>query len=201
MEVRAEVRQLAVPLADEAGCELVDVELVVQGRQRVVRVLLDKPGGVTLGDCAAFSRRLGDCLDMNQTVPGSYRLEVSSPGMDRPLTSLEAVARFVGRRAMLTSVAPREGRRHYEGALLGPEGTTCGIRTEEGSEHWFDWCEVKSVRLVVDPWGGAREARTPRAPARNDPAPMRERGALERERPTPGRQRRWVPRRSRGGSR
>jgi ribosome maturation factor RimP len=165
LEVREEVRQLAVPLAGEAGFELVDVELVVQGRQRVIRVLLDKPGGVSLGDCAAFSRRLGDCLDMNQTVAGSYRLEVSSPGMDRPLTSLEAVARFAGRRATLTSVAPREGRRHYDGILLGPAGTTFGIRTEDEVEHWFDWAEVKSVRLAVDPWEEARKARGAGAPA------------------------------------
>ena len=177
MEVREEVRQLAAPLAGEAGFELVDVELVVQGRQRVVRVLLDKPGGVTLGDCAGFSRRLADGLDMNQTVAGSYRLEVSSPGMDRPLTSLEAVARFAGRRATLTSVAPREGRRHYDGVLLGPEGTVCGIRTEDGMEHRFDWAEVKSLRLAVDPWEETRNARGAVAPERSrGPGAKRARG-------------------------
>lgn len=164
MGVREEVRQLAVPLADEAGFELVDVELVPQGRQRAVRVLLDKPGGITLGDCAAFSRRLADCLDMNQTVAGSYRLEVSSPGMDRPLTSLDAVARFTGRRVALTSVAPRAGQRHFEGVLLEPDGTACGVRTEDGTEHWFDWTEIKSVRLAVDPWEEARRAREARGP-------------------------------------
>ena len=167
MEVREEVRQLAAPLAGEAGFELVDVELVVQGRQRVIRVLLDKPGGVTLGDCAAFSRHLGDCLDMNQTVAGnSYRLEVSSPGMDRPITNLETVARFAGRRATLTSVVPREGRRNYDGELLGPVGTTLGVRTEDEMEHWFDWTEVKVVRLAVDPWEEARNARGAGSPAR-----------------------------------
>ena len=173
MGVREEVRQLAAPLADEAGFELVDVELVPQGRQLAVRVLLDKPGGITLGDCAAFSRRLGDCLDMNQTVAGSYRLEVSSPGVDRPLTSLGAIARFTGRRVALRSVAPREGRRHYEGALLGPVGSACGVRTEDGTEHWFDWAEVQSVRLAADPWEEARaerrtapDARRPRGGSR-----------------------------------
>jgi ribosome maturation factor RimP len=180
LEVREEVRQLAVPLADEAGFELVDVELVVQGRQRIVRVLLDKPGGVTLGDCAAFSRRLADCLDMNQTVAGSYRLEVSSPGMDRPLTSLEAVARFAGRRAMLTSLAPRDGRRHYDGLLLGPEGTACGVRSEDGVEHWFDWSEVKSVRLTVDPWEEARSARRATASASESRMPAGEHGGRSR---------------------
>jgi ribosome maturation factor RimP len=177
LEVREEVRQLAEPLSAEAGFELVDVELVVQGRQRIVRVLLDKPGGVTLGDCAAFSRRLADGLDMNQTVAGSYRLEVSSPGMDRPLTSLESATRFAGRRVALTSAAPRDGRRHYDGVLLGPEGSTLGVRTEDGMEHWFDWAEVRSVRLAVDPWEEARNARGVAAPARaRGPGTRRARG-------------------------
>ena len=178
MEVREEVRQLAGPLADEAGFELVDVEFVVQGRQRVIRVLLDKPGGITLGDCAAFSRRLGDCLDMNQTVAGSYRLEVSSPGTDRPLRSLAAVARFTGRPAVLTTVEPRAGRRHFDGVLLGPEGPRCGVRTEDGMEHWFDWSEVKSVRLAEDPWQGLRNgARRGGEPARGrGPGAPRPRG-------------------------
>jgi ribosome maturation factor RimP len=198
LEVRDEIRQLAARLAGEADFELVDVELVVQGRQRVARVLLDKPGGITLGDCAAFSRRLGDCLDMNQTVAGSYRLEVSSPGMDRPLTSLEAVARFTGGRAMLTSIAPREGRRHYEGALLGPEGTTCGIRTEGETEHWFDWSEVKSVRLVVDPWESVRAGR---AAARRDRGAGLSHQASARERSVPTRERGRRDRRPWGGPR
>ena len=159
MEVREEVRQLAEPLADEAGYELVDVEFAVQGHHRVIRVLLDKPGGITVGECGAFSRRLGDCLDMNQTVHGSYRLEVSSPGIDRPIRTLQAVERFAGRRVSLTTWEARDGRRNYDGELMGPLGSTAGIRTEDGSEHWFEWAEVKLVRLIVDPWEEARAAK------------------------------------------
>lgn len=155
MEVREEVRQLATPLADEAGYELVDVEFAVLGRQRVIRVLLDKPGGITVGDCAVFSRHLADRLDMNQTIAGSYRLEVSSPGIDRPLRTLDAVGRFAGQRVTLTTHEAREGRRHWEGELLGARGGEAGIRTEDGLEHWFEWDGVKSARLIVDPWGRA----------------------------------------------
>ena len=160
MEVRQEVRQLATPLAEEAGYELVDVEIGVQGRDRAIRVLLDKPGGVTVGDCAGFSRRLADCLDMNQTVPGRYRLEVSSPGIERPLTTLEAVTRFVGNRAGLTLRDARDGRRRFEGLLLDPDGDRVGLRDDEENEYWFEWADVKSVRLVVDPWADARKRQT-----------------------------------------
>ena len=157
LEVREEVRQLAEPLAEESGYEVVDVEHAVQGRHRIIRVLLDKPGGITIGDCATFSRRLADCLDMNQTVAGSYQLEVSSPGIERPLRTLDAVMRFAGGRVALTTHQPHDGRRNYEGTLLGPEGGRAGVRTDDGVEHWFDWADVRSARLVVDPWARAKK--------------------------------------------
>jgi len=137
LEVRDEVRQLAAPLADEAGYELVDIELGVHGRDRMIRVLLDKPGGITVGECGQFSRRLSDCLDMNQI--------------------LEAVARFAGQRAGLTTHQALEGRRHYEGVLLGPDAERVGVRLDDGREQWFDWVEIKTARLVaVDPWADRR---------------------------------------------
>ena len=161
MDVREEVRQLALPLADDAGFELVDVEQSSLGRHRVIRVYLDRPGGgVTLGDCAQFSRRLSDCLDMNQTVPGSYHLEVSSPGLERPLRTLDHVRRFAAQRVSITLHDARDGRRRWEGELLGPVEGRAGVRTDEGEEQWFEWAEVKSARLVVDPWAGLRNPKS-----------------------------------------
>lgn len=93
---------------------------------------------------------------MNQTVPGRYFLEVSSPGVQRPIKTLETVERFAGQRASLTTVAAIDGRRNYEGELLGPRDGRAGIRTDEGTEHWFVWAEVKAAHLVVDPWAGRR---------------------------------------------
>ncbi len=156
MEVREEVRHLAQPLAEEAGLELVDVEFAVQGRHRIVRVFLDKPGGVTVGDCASFSRRLADCLDMNQLLAGSFHLEVSSPGLERPIRTRESAERFAGQRVSVLAHEPRAGRRRFDGVLLEPTGERIGVRIDEGDEHWFDWMELKSVRLVVDPWAGKR---------------------------------------------
>lgn len=156
MEVREEVRHLALPLAEEAGLELVDVEFQVQGRHRVLRVFLDRPGGVTVGDCASFSRRLADCLDMNQLLAGSFHLEVSSPGLERPIRTREAAERFAGARVVVVTHEARDGRRKYDGVLLAPEGERVGLREDDGQEHWFDWADVKSARLVVDPWADKR---------------------------------------------
>jgi ribosome maturation factor RimP len=168
VEVREEVRQLAVPLADELGFELVDIEQASLGHHRIVRVYLDKPGGVSIDDCARFSRRLADAMDMNQIVPGRYHLEVSSPGLERPVRTLDHVQRFSGQRIQMQTHEAREGRRRWEGELLGPVDGRAGVRTDEGEEQWFEWAEVKSARLVVDPWAGLRQAkaRTPGKPPR-----------------------------------
>jgi ribosome maturation factor RimP len=155
LDVREEVRRLALPIAEADGLELVDVEFLVQGRRRTLRVLLDRPEGIRVGDCARFSRHLSDCLDMNQTMAGSYALEVSSPGIDRPLRTLETVVRFVGTKVSLTTHEPRDGRRRYEGELLAPQGERVGIQMD-GGEHWFEWPEIKDMRLVVDPWARVR---------------------------------------------
>lgn len=170
MEVREEVRLLAEPLAEEAGFELVDVEQAAHAGHRIIRVSIDKPGGVTVGDCASFSRHLSDCLDMNQTVPGRYQLEVSSPGIERPIRRLETVERFAGQRVTLSTHEPRDGRRNYEGVLLGPRGQEAGVRTDDGGEHWFDWTEVKTVRLIVDPWARVRGHADTGASRRRPPA-------------------------------
>ncbi len=156
MEVREEVRQLAEPLAEEHGYELVDIEQASLGHHRVIRVYLDKPGGVTVDDCARFSRRLADAMDMNQIVPGRYHLEVSSPGLERPIRTLDHVQRYAGQRINLQINEARDGRRRWEGELLGPVDGRAGVRTDEGDEQWFEWAEVRAARLVVDPWAGLR---------------------------------------------
>jgi len=172
VEVREEVRLLAEPLAEEAGYELVDVEQTSLGRHRIIRVYLDKPGGVAMEDCVHFSRRLSDAMDMNQLVPGAYHLEVSSPGLERPLRTLEHVERFSGKHVVLATHEPQEGRRNFDGVLLGPVDGRAGVRLEDGQEHWFEWAEVKSARLVVDPWEGLRN------PKGRKPAEHRPRGGV-----------------------
>ena len=99
---------------------------------------------------------------MNQTVSGPYFLEVSSPGVQRPIKTLEAVERFAGQRTALTTTVAHDGRRNYEGELLGPRDGSAGIRTDEGVEYWFPWAEVKTAHLVVDPWAQSRRGGGPR---------------------------------------
>jgi ribosome maturation factor RimP len=113
-----QVRAIADRTAGSRGLEVVDVELRGGGKARMLRVFIDKPGGVTHEDCAEFSRELGTILDVEDVVPGnSYVLEVSSPGLDRKLFRPVDFERFAGSRIKLTTRAPLNGNRHFEGKL------------------------------------------------------------------------------------
>src|SRR5271169_6772505 len=119
------VREIAERVAASSGLEVVDIEFRGSGNARVLRVFLDKPGaasgdvlaGVTHGDCANFSREFGTILDVEDAVPGSYTLEVSSPGLDRKLTKASDFERFVGSRMKLTLRNPVNNNRYFEGRL------------------------------------------------------------------------------------
>jgi ribosome maturation factor RimP len=113
-----QVRQIVARVADSSGLELVDVELRGGGKARMLRVVIDKPGGVTHEDCASLSREVGTILDVEDVVPGgSYTLEVSSPGLDRALVRPADYQRFTGSRVKLTTRHPVNGNRYFEGRL------------------------------------------------------------------------------------
>jgi ribosome maturation factor RimP len=112
------LREIAERVASTSGLEVVEVELRGAGKARMLRVFLDKPGGVTHEDCANFSREFGTIVDVEEAVPGdSYTLEVSSPGLDRKLYRAKDYERFTGSRVKLMTRNPVYGNRHFEGRL------------------------------------------------------------------------------------
>ncbi len=157
MDVRNEVVDMATPLADEMGFEMVDVDFVPQAGRSLVRVFLDRPGGITLEDCARFSRRLGDLLEMNQTLSGAYHLEVSSPGIERRLRTGEHFRRFAGSEARVELHAAADGRRRGEGKIEEAGEDSVRLRLADGEAWTVPLAEIKSARLVVDPWAGSRK--------------------------------------------
>ncbi|HEV8524959.1 MAG TPA: ribosome maturation factor RimP [Terriglobales bacterium] len=113
-----QVRGVAERVAASSGLEVVDVEFRGGGKARMLRVFIDKPGGVTHQDCEAFSREVGTILDVEDLVPGgSYTLEVSSPGLDRKLVKPADFERFRGSRVRLITREPVEGSKFIEGRL------------------------------------------------------------------------------------
>jgi ribosome maturation factor RimP len=118
------VRAIADRVATSSGLEVIEVEFLGGGKARMLRVFLDKPAagndpmaGVTHEDCANFSREFGTILDVEDVMPGSYTLEVSSPGMDRKLVKAADFTRFTGSRLKLMTRQPVDNTRHFEGRL------------------------------------------------------------------------------------
>ena len=118
------VREIADRVAASNGLEVLDIEFLGGGKARMLRVFLDKPAagndplaGVTHQDCANFSREFGTILDVEDVMPGSYTLEVSSPGLDRKLVKAADFSRFTGSRLKLTTRQPVNNNRHFEGRL------------------------------------------------------------------------------------
>jgi ribosome maturation factor RimP len=123
------VREIADRVAASRGLEVLDIEFLGGGKARMLRVFLDKPAagndplaGVTHEDCANFSREFGTILDVEDAMPGSYTLEVSSPGLDRKLIKAADFARFTGSRLKLMTRQPVNNSRHFEGRLDKFEG-------------------------------------------------------------------------------
>ena len=132
------IGQIARRVAESSGLELIETELLGGGKARTLRIVIDKPNGVTHDDCANVSREVSAILDVEDAVGGgSYMLEVSSPGLDRKLRGAADFARFSGSRVKLMTREPVESNRHWEGRLESFDGqqlildTTASSRTKQ----------------------------------------------------------------------
>lgn len=148
-EWRSKIASLAERVAAATGTEVVLVELKVGGRS-VVRVFIDKPGGVSLADCERFSKRLSVMLDVEDFLPFRYTLEVSSPGLDRPLTREEDFRRFAGRKARVRLRASAAGRRILEGTILGAAGGRIRFELSSGEQVEVAVPDIERANLVVE---------------------------------------------------
>ena len=114
---KEKVATLAEGVAQDELVDLVDVEVATDGKRTIVRVFIDREGGIRLNDCVSFSRKLGAILDVEDPVEGSYSLEISSPGMARRLTRPKDFAKCRGKRVRISLAAPVEGSRNFRGVL------------------------------------------------------------------------------------
>jgi len=126
-EILNKVREIAAPLAAQEGLELIDVELGGPGGRQILRIFIDKSGGVSLDDCSSISRAVSAALDVEDPIQGAYDLEVSSPGLDRPLRTPEHFQKFAGKRVRVKTFGPLpecENRKTFVGILQGYENET-----------------------------------------------------------------------------
>ena len=151
------MRGIAARVAAGYGLEIFDVQYRREGAGMVLRVQIDRPGpaasaeeSVSVEDCANVSRDLSAIFDVEDVVPTSYTLEVSSPGLDRPLRRADDYARFAGRRAKLVMREPIDGQSFFKGTLGGVDASDVLIDGEDGRRHRVPLSVITRANLEVE---------------------------------------------------
>ena len=145
----AEWQEVIEPVVTGLGYELVGVEYHSAGRHSLLRVYIDQEGGVTVDDCANVSHQVSGVLDVEDLIRGQYTLEVSSPGLDRPLFTVADFDRFCGRDVRIRLDAPLDGRRKFSGRLIGTENGCVRIQMDDG-EFSLPLVHIEQARLIPD---------------------------------------------------
>jgi ribosome maturation factor RimP len=127
-----QLHALIAPVAASLGCELWGLEYLTQGRYTTLRIYIDREeGGVMLEDCEKVSRQVSSVMDVEDPIDGEYTLEVSSPGMDRPLYTLDQYARYIGEQINVRLRLARDGRRKFKGTIMAVEGDEVRIGVDD----------------------------------------------------------------------
>ncbi len=142
--------KLLLPIIEKNQFELVDVEYVKEGSNWYLRAYIDKQGGITVDDCEIVSRALSDLLDKEDFIADAYILEVSSPGLGRPLKKDKDFARSVGEEVEIHLFKPLNKKKEYIGLLQAFDKKSITIQTEDGEELLIPRAEIALIRLTFD---------------------------------------------------
>ena len=142
-----QIQELLEPAVSALGYELLGVEHMAQGRHSLLRLYIDSPDGITVDDCERVSHQVSGVLEVEDPIKGQYTLEVSSPGMDRPLFKRAHYERFVGAEVQIRLLHPLNGRRKYKGKLLGLRDDTVLVEVD-GQEVALAWVDIDKAHLV-----------------------------------------------------
>lgn len=144
------LNELLLPLVSDLGLEFVGLEFSPGHGGSRLRVFIDAPGqAVTIDDCERVSREISALLDVNDPIQGRYTLEVSSPGIDRPLFTIEHFRRFIGSEVKLNTSLPIDGRQRFQGEIRGVDGDRVQL-IQDGREVAINHTNVVKARLVPD---------------------------------------------------
>ena len=149
-EYESRTEKFLLPLLEKQEFELVDVEYVKEAGNWYLRAYIDKEGGITVDDCESVSRTLSDWLDEEDFIEDSYTLEVSPPGLGRPLKKEKDLKRSLGEEVEVRLYKPRDGQKEYTGILKAYDKDTVTIETEDSREEVFTRSEIALIRLAFD---------------------------------------------------
>ena len=145
------IARLIEPEVKRLGYDLVRVMMIGGTSDPTLQVMAERPDTrqLDLSDCEIISRELSNILDLADPIDGSYRLEVSSPGIDRPLTRLKDFADWAGYDARITLDPPRDGRRQFGGTLAGLDGEDVKLTDKEGRDYSLPFAAISTAKLVL----------------------------------------------------
>lgn len=149
-EYEQKTEQLLLSIIEKNNFELVDVEYVKEAGNWYLRAYIDKPGGITVDDCEIVNRELGDLLDRDDFIDDSYILEVSSPGLGRPLKKERDFVRSEGEEVEIRTYRMVEKQKEFRGLLKAWDKDTVTIEQEDGQERVFDRDNIALIRLAFD---------------------------------------------------
>ena len=151
MAETGDIARLIEPEVKSLGYDLVRVAMIGGSSDPTLQVMAERPDTrqLDLTDCETISRRLSEWLDANDPIEGSYRLEVSSPGIDRPLTRLNDYSDWAGYEARISVAEPREGRKQFSGTLEGLDGENVKLTDKSGHAHTLPFSEISSAKLLL----------------------------------------------------
>ncbi|RFA30581.1 ribosome maturation factor RimP [Alkalilimnicola ehrlichii] len=149
MSRSSELTELLEPVVSGMGYELVGIEYQANPKNALVRIYLDSPNGVTLDDCEKVSRQVSGVLDVEDPISGQYTLEVSSPGLDRPIFKASDYDRFAGEKVKIRVHGSLEGRRRFAGVLRGLNGD-CVVVEENGVEISLPLSQIDKANLELE---------------------------------------------------
>jgi ribosome maturation factor RimP len=156
IQLKEELTRRLQALLGEEMFELWELDLASQSGRTVVQVLVDRPTGVTIADCAYWNKKIGRYLEAEDVVPGSYVLEVGSPGIERPLSRPEHFARYVGRTVEVRLHDLHEGRRTFRGELRQAGADTILLEDPAAGRVSLPYTAIHRARVLADPWEGLR---------------------------------------------
>jgi ribosome maturation factor RimP len=148
-DVISRIEAVAEQVAKPQNIEIVEVELKGSGRSHLLRIYIDKPEGVTHADCEFISRGMSDVLDAEDPLPGSYELEVSSPGVERKLGKWKDWERFAGKKVKVTLREPAE-LKHFDGLIVRAEDSTVTVELAGGKQVTFPFENVDRANLKFE---------------------------------------------------
>jgi ribosome maturation factor RimP len=149
-KVEQVVYEIIEPLVTKTELELVDVEYKKEGQNWFLRIFIDRPGGVRIEDCQFISEKISDLLDQADPIRQSYYLEVSSPGIERPLNKLEHFVRFQGEKVKINTYSPIGNRKSFIGIIVGINNENILLNLDSNQEVSIPFEQITKANLVGD---------------------------------------------------